>query len=142
MSQPDCFCETCGAKVVEYRHTLNQALVHALGRLYQLGGQAHINDLGLSFSTINNFQKLRYWFLVDKVQSEEGHTRSGVWRLTDRGWDFVDGVIQVPRRAWTYRGEHVRYDDERELVWFRDEHVIGSERSDDYWANAIPHFLR
>lgn len=139
MSKPECFCEACGAKVVEYRHRLNAPLVNALGKLYLAGGEAHKNDLRLTTTQYGNFQKLRYWFLVEMVRDEDGHVYSGVWRLTERGQDFVEGRITIPETVWTFRGEHLRY--EGSDVSFADVHDNGVERAEDYWANATPHFL-
>jgi len=140
MNKPDCFCETCGAKVVEYRHRFNRSLAKCLGELYLADGEAHLNDLSLTFSEKNNFQKLRYWFVVEMVPNEDGRFHSGVWRLTPRGRDFVEGRTDVPEAVWTYRAQPVRY--EGRAVSFVSAHDRGVDRAEDYWASAIPHFLR
>lgn len=140
MSKPECFCETCGAKVVEYRHRFNRHLAKGLGELYLAGGEAHLSDLSLTYAQQCNFQKLRYWFVVEMVPKEEGRYRSGMWRITERGKDFVEGRICVPQAVCTYRGEHLRY--EGKDVSFVAAHDQKAECAEDYWANAIPHFLR
>ena len=44
--------------------------------------------------TILDFQKLHYWDLVKRVEN-----KSGWWRITDRGMDFLKGRIQVEKRV-------------------------------------------
>jgi hypothetical protein len=97
------YCDCCGAKMVEYTHMLNLPLLTALLKLYNAGhGEHHLRDLNLTYSERCNFQKLRYWGLVER---REG----GRWEMTMHGRFFARGEVRVPRAVQTYRAKTVRY---------------------------------
>lgn len=139
-------CPHCGAKMVEYRHSLNAGLVTALRRLRDAGGdsgasgggEANLADLGLTRNQWDNFQKLRYFDLVEQVEVD-GRRKRGVWRVTERGRDWLDGAIRVPMRAVTYRGERVAY--EGPAVTPNDLSP-GFAHRETYAAEARPHIPR
>lgn len=91
-------CQECGAKKVIYRHQLNKGLVTGLRALYDAGGVAKLSALNLTVSQHNNFQKLRYWDLVER----DGKAR---WAVTQDGCRFVRGEIGVALVVKTYRGQ-------------------------------------
>lgn len=104
-------CEKCGAKTVEYRHNLSDFLVTALARLDEAGGgPLNIMDLDLTRNQWDNFQKLRYFDLVEQVSADDGRRKAGYWRITEHGRRFIRGEDRSPLWVWTYRGEKVRYD--------------------------------
>lgn len=111
----DRHCECCGAKMVEYRHRLNKGLCGALLKLFQAGGIAQISDLNLSKSQYCNFQKLKYWWLVEKVKHDD-ESKGGEWRLTNDGFNFIVGLIAMPEVAVSYRGERVRVEGDYKLM--------------------------
>jgi len=101
-------CEHCGAKTVEYKHGLSKSLMRAFIKFViavdcQPWGIADFSALDLTYSQGSNFQKLRYWKLIEKVGDPEG--KGGQWRLTSRGAAFAKGGIWLPIFAWTYRGD-------------------------------------
>lgn len=97
-------CPTCGAKTVEYRHRLSLGIVGALVKLYEKAGIApfQISILDLSHSQMANFQKLRYWGLVQK-SSDTGDRKGGFWAVTPLGGEFVLGKKRIREIALTYR---------------------------------------
>jgi len=101
-------CECCGAKVVTYTHRINKGLTIAMKRLYDAGRTEHLENLRLTNSQRANFQKLKYWGLVK--QSSE---RSGVWVLTDRGTNFIEGRTAVPSHVASYRATLWNYQRKR-----------------------------
>ena len=113
-------CEHCGAKVVEYEHTFNRGLRNCLGKLYKevirnnplawLGQTIRVKDLGLTTSEWTNFAKLRYWDLAEKVTGEKEKHKGGVWRLTSRGYGFVNGSCTIYERAVVCRNVVLRYE--------------------------------
>lgn len=128
-------CPHCGGKMVEYVHHLNEPLVLALRRLYVAagGGPVHLRDVALTYSQRCNFQKLRYFGLVD--QAEPGK-RTGRWRITDAGVRFLRGDAECYESVWTWRGEFARWGGER--VRLRD--VVGDyEQREEWAAEAVPH---
>lgn len=98
-------CECCGAKMVEYKHSLNSGLAIALNKLVKHGKPATLKELGLAINQFNNFQKLQYWGLVDKNEDNE-------WYATRTAGRFFEGY-QIPKSVWTYRGKFVRAGDEQ-----------------------------
>ena len=142
---PD-LCPTCGAKIVRYRHTMNKALVTGLATLAAAGGEASLADLGLTRNQVDNFQKLRYWGLVEKVHREDGTRVAGVWRVTREGYAFLSGR-RVYRAVWTYRGEFECADDEdgfrvptvaaRDVSPFYVQRAEYAERARPEFASAV-----
>jgi len=131
------FCDCCGAKIVEYKHTFNKALATGLCKLYESGGgPINLKDLSLTRNQWDNFQKLRYWGLVRKYYREDGTRADGVWEITEKGLEFIFG-ISVTKSVWTYRGEPVRF--EGDTCYFSDLHDPVYERRESYAINSIPH---
>lgn len=102
-------CPHCGAKIVEYRHALNTPLIRALAKLYQHGDAVNLRELNLDRNEWDNFQKLKYWGLVYQVEVE-GKRKKGVWWLTLRGVEFIEGRLRIPKSVWTYRGRRKRFE--------------------------------
>lgn len=129
-------CPHCGAKMMEYRHRLNEPLIVSLAKLRRAGGgPLNIKVLGLTHSQWDNFQKLRYFDLVRQVWVD-GSRKRGVWEITNHGRAFLDGREPSYRSVWTYRGQRVRWDDE--LVYVGA--VVGGYQLREEWAaEAVPH---
>lgn len=111
-------CETCGAKLVEYKHGLSKGLCRSLIQVAVAfkDTKAHeIKDMGLDYNHRCNFQKLRYWRLVEKVGEQTG--KGGLWRITETGKEFIQGKISLPKFVWTYRGKVERYDGEHITIF-------------------------
>ena len=92
-------CPHCNAKMVKYRHILNKGLAICLIRLAQAGGQAKLNELELSYTQRNNFQKLQYFGLTKKNQDNRH-----VWILTPIAVSWLQEGIWIKSVVWTYRG--------------------------------------
>jgi hypothetical protein len=122
-------CECCGAKLVEYKHLLNQGLVQALHQLSLSKEPIPLTDLALSRNQWTNFQKLRYWGLVAKEVTSDGYG-TGKWFVTVIGRDFIEGNTPMPKNAWTFRGETIRIDGDK--VWFQDSFNDNYRKRKDY----------
>lgn len=129
-------CDHCGAKTVEYHHALSIPLILGLRRLYNAGGgPINLRELNMPWSMRDNFQKLRYFGLVEKTYSE-GKRLNGVWHITPKGIDFIEGKSLCAAGVWTYRGQTERVD--AELIHFKD--VVGDYKQREEWAaEAVPH---
>jgi len=125
-------CECCGAKNVEYRHGLTASLVKALEIFIEKNEYGlSLEESGLSHTQICNFQKLRYWGLIDRIPY------SSEWYVTDSGVDFINGVSYCRRHVWTYRGEFVRFEGEFGKI----TDVYGGWKTRvEYAQEAVPHF--
>jgi len=104
-------CSECGAKMVQYTHSLKSgSLVRILikfsktleGINTDMANPAHY---GFTTNEYNNFQKLRYWEVI------EPGTITGKWRITVKGRLFLSNVLSLPVEAVTYHGKVVRFQD-------------------------------
>ena len=133
------YCECCGAKLVEYKHSLSKSLLRALVIFMQDSGGAwmQLKDTRLSHNQRCNFPKLRYWGIIDKVTDPDG---KGVnWAITKAGWAFLEGRHAVCKHAWTFRGEWIRGEGEALKI---DEITGGWKYRPEYAAEALPHVPR
>lgn len=114
-------CPVCSRKTVDHRHTLSDTLIDGLLRLYHAGrGPERISELLSGRSTLDNFQKLRYWDLVAQTKGPDGKRSNGYWETTDLGDRFCRGEVQLPLRLWTYQGEFVEFDANAKLVGIQE----------------------
>jgi len=130
-------CAYCGASLKKYWHRLTPGLVGTLVKFRSAVVRKNRNSLhvpeeiDLTKSEYNNFQKLRFHALVAKAR-ENGERKTGYWLLTKRGASFLKGEIDVPVAVQTYRNMVVERAEQR--VFVKD--VIGKtpyfETIDDF----------
>ena len=125
-------CPVCNAKTVKYKHTLNVPLIKGLEAIARSGRDpVKISELNMSKQQWTNFQKLRYFDLVEQYYDEEDGKRiGGEWIITQRGVDFIKGDIAIYQKVWTYRG--VRLDYAGEEVSVHD--IIEDYQFREEWA--------
>ena len=131
-------CPHCGAKMVEYKHNFSKALAVGLYRLYKENRPVNIKHLGLTRNQWDNFQKLRYWNLVQKAIDPEGKRIGGCWSITPFGVDFIERGLPIKKHVWTYRGETVRF--EGDTCFFHDVHPVEYKQRPEYAEEAVSHF--
>ncbi len=138
MTEASKFCEHCGAKTVEYKHTFSESLAVGLFKLYSAGGgPINLKDLSLTRNQWDNFQKLRYWQLVGQSYRKDGTRMSGYWHITSVGKIFIESGYGVYKSVWTYRGDPVRF--EGDTIFFNDIHSPVYMKREDYSNTAVPH---
>jgi hypothetical protein len=127
--------------MVEYRHSISLPLCQGLLALASSKHTKPVNIkcLGLTRNQWDNFQKLRYWGLVEKGCVDGKHI-AGTWIVTKRGYDFLAGKTKLSKSVWTYRGETVRYEGETVHV---DEILDSTEfrkykQREEYAMEALP----
>jgi len=127
-------CPHCGAKMMEYRHSLSKSLIRALFKFWKvsLGAPLNLKEVGLTRNEWDNFQKLRYFGLVEQSENK----KSGVWRVTSSGEKFLFGETNSHKTAVTYRGEWVRW--EGPVINFQEATGYYHTR-EEYAQNATPH---
>ena len=133
----DGICETCGAKVVEYKHGLSKGLLRTLYKMavaQQTRSPVSMSEVDLTYSQRCNAQKLRYWRLIVKAGDPE--SKGGDWYVTDRGRRFLRGEFPLPHYAWTYRAETVRFEGPQKYI---DEVTDGWKWRPDYARESLPH---
>lgn len=109
-------CPVCAQRVKDYDRTLNVPMVETeiwLVRLHPIFGRfLHIPTEAPSESIGNReYGRLHNWGLAKKLADESAadanphepkQTTSGKWRPTQKGIDFVDGLIKVPKQLFFY----------------------------------------
>jgi hypothetical protein len=132
MKKPIKVCECCGARLIEYSHKLNKGMIDSLKKLSeQPNTTANISKIGLTHNQIANFQKLKYWSLVEKG------TTSGVWSLSLCGKHFLWNGMEVPERVITFRDKVVgRSDKNISLPVVNDRKYM---RKEDYLSEGSIH---
>ena len=88
-------CPYCGQDILKHKHPFSRSLANILIRATQKFGPKepfHLqHDLFLTKSEYNNFQKLRYWGLVEKARDGQGKRRGGYWSLTWKALELLNG---------------------------------------------------
>lgn len=124
-------CSCCGRKLVDYKHNLNQLLIRDLEMLYKAGGVSSLKNLSdlfeMTLSESNNFQKLRYFGLVEKVEP-------GVYGITELGKGFIEGRMSAPSFVITRNaivledGPHIFKDGVEDYVQTKEDYQEQAER--------------
>jgi len=118
---------------------MNAQMATALCKLAEAGGRANLNELGLTRNQWDNFQKMRYFDLVEYGYKDDGSRDSGVWCITEpRGYKFLAGKIMIPKRVETYRGQRVKYI-KTEYCSIISLSVEKWKQKGDYNADSTPH---
>lgn len=100
------YCPHCHQAVMKHKQSLSAALVRILVKVYVLHGVMrpfHLQrDCDLTVNQYANFQKLKYWKLVEKVLG-----RAGCWQVTILGGAFYMNQQAVPKFLWTFNNKAV-----------------------------------
>jgi hypothetical protein len=113
------YCPVCRKWVRRYWHRLNASMARGLAWLVLAArrdevvdddGWVHVPTHGPRWLVrTNQHATLRLWGLAERRAVEDGTSVkcSGRWRPTERGFAFVDGLVEVEDRVLTYNGEVV-----------------------------------
>lgn len=110
-----CICPLCKGKVKRYARPLHASMAASLIRLYrQYGKEWGQLDPVLNRRLYADNAKLRWWGLLEPQEGEreDGSKRIGVWRVTDKGEQFVLGRVRVQRRALVYKNALLSFEGE------------------------------
>ena len=130
-------CPHCGAKMVEYKHTLSKGLVRAFTKVVlhaAPGMKFSIADVDLSYSERGNLPKLKHWGLIKKADVNKD--KGGDWLITNLGLNFAAGRVALEKTVWTYRDHVKRF--EGEHVYISDI-ITGWKYRPQYAREAQPH---
>ena len=117
-------CPYCSQYMKRYKRKLNSGMAYILIKVYKMipdlnypGGYFHINDIvkktGMNPNT-SEFQKLRFWgFTEPKSMNKDDKKTRGFYKLTEKGKNFVENRIEVPRHIFLYNGEFLGFSDEK-----------------------------
>jgi len=120
-------CKCCGAKMVEYTHTFSRGLARSLWLMAGHASGVDISTLKMTHTMLANFQKLRYWGLVERVNKDS--EKGGEWKITELGSKFVKGDTVIFKKVTTYRanvkafsGEQITFDEVSDGWLYRSEY--------------------
>jgi len=109
-------CPACEQPAKLYKRSINSTMAKALVVAYQTMGREWFHNPTLSAqvdsrSSDKGMSKLRFWGLVEEeIDARPDGGRSGWWRITAKGEEFLRGVDSVPKRAVTYANRFVRFE--------------------------------
>jgi len=115
-------CPLTGKAIRIYRHGLHQSQVNTLRRLRNRSDKLRQTYLPLEVFTAardGNLAKMVHWGLVEPLQKSaayEGEQVGGMWRITPRGRDWLDGKIRVPRQVAILLGKCIGYVNALDLI--------------------------
>jgi hypothetical protein len=124
-------CPHCGAKMNEYKFSFNKGLRSCLWKMIEARGDDHgvpIREIGLTSSEWTNFQKLRYWNLIEHVDNAESRHKGGWWKLSQTAIAFIEGRIKIPAQVIMYRNKVKSF--EGQSISFADFHPGYDHRKD------------
>lgn len=108
-------CPTCGRRIIETPHGLNQTIIHGLWRLHNAGGRSRLDKLNLTNSQFTNFQKTQYFGLAIRAKDAEGKINNE-WILTNAGLEFLAGRRQMPKQVFVFNGKVSRVSTEKVYI--------------------------
>ncbi|WP_179475358.1 hypothetical protein [Mycolicibacterium vinylchloridicum] len=105
-------CPVCDQHVQLYYRKLNAQMASVAIAMYRVAGGDWVHIPSLQMLRADE-TKLRYWGLIEARPDDErddGSPRTGWWRLTWDGIQFVLGNLRVQNAAVVFNGECLRLD--------------------------------
>lgn len=105
-------CPLCRRHVQVYKRQVNAGMARSLITIYrrgleQEGGWVHLPTQVPARSREEG--KLAYWGLLEEAtEPRPDGGRAGWWRVTDKGSDFIHGLITIERYAYVYNDRVMR----------------------------------
>ena len=106
-------CPVCDQHAQQYRRKLNSGMALALVTMYQRAGRNWCHKptvLAGVGSSARDESLLRFWGLIEERHKTQPQGRTGWWRVTAKGEQFIAGHITVPRYVWVYAGTFLGFD--------------------------------
>jgi hypothetical protein len=118
-------CPCCKQNVKIYWRNIFASMVNALIKLLQNNGKNEFVHWQIYSSGSGDFAKLRYWGLIEEEKTTRPDGGSaGFWKITNKGVNFLEGNVSIPKYAVVYNGELLCLDD-KETVTIKD--IIGEQ---------------
>lgn len=123
-------CPCCKQLVKVYKRLINKGMVADLSALHILSAPdeyMHINDFTRPHSN-REIGNLKWWGLVERMPSDNRDKKSsGMYRITQKGRDFIQGKVMVRKYALVYNSECLGFDGGMVLVTDCDKNFSYSE---------------
>lgn len=125
-------CPHCSQPIMEHKHTFSNAIAElflAVAMSYGEEQPFHLQrDISLTKNQYNNFQKLKYWGVIEK-HFEDGARRGGYWHLTEKARDVLNGE-PVPKWVKTFNNRVVEKSEQEIFL----TQAVGSYDIPETWA--------
>ena len=116
-------CPCCKQMVKLYKRKITGVTAAGLTILYRnnkrVGFMQYVSvpEL-LTDKKYTDVTKLYYWDLIEPLRSsrEDGSKRVGMWRMTQKGIDFVEGKIAVDKNVFVYNNKVYRRSEEKATI--------------------------
>ncbi len=118
-----CKCPVCNQNVRLQKYTINSEMAKCLIDLYKLNKKEpdrvwfHVaKDIKIGISVSGAFAKMRHWGLIEQLTQKNNLTAkktSGMWRITDKGMDFVLNRISIPKFIKVYNQTFYGFEEEK-----------------------------
>lgn len=117
-------CVLCTQLAKVYYRSLGASMAYVLcllDRETAPGEWVHVQNLlgkkqlPSAVAASGDYAKLRYWGFIEAQdrEREDGSSRNGFWRITDKGRSFARGETRTPSRAVVYADKFLRLDDKK-----------------------------
>lgn len=116
-------CPCCDRYGKIYSRLLSSSMAYALILIYKafrtrtdwLHVPEYLTEMAVTGATTRggDYAKLVFWGLLEPKTDEvraDGSPRTGFFKITDRGRQFVDGKLRVVNHAVTYGGRLIRFE--------------------------------
>ena len=118
-----CKCPVCNQNVRLQKYTINSEMAKCLIDLYKLNKKHpekiwfHVaSDIKISIKVSGAFAKMRHWGLIEQLPKDSSITvkrTSGMWRITDKGIDFVLNRIKIEKFIKVYNQTFFGFEEEK-----------------------------
>jgi len=110
-------CPCCEQFAKVYRRKITSHTAMVLIAMWRKGGTDWVSLPALGMGHADE-AKARYWGLIEAKPDEvrdDGSSRTGWWRLTDRGRRFVLNLTSIPKYVRIYDGRALSMDDSQQI---------------------------
>lgn len=111
-------CPCCDRIAKEYHYTIGHGQAQAVITLYKLtrmlkpeDGYIHVHNEFARYFKLNcntlSYHRLQYWELIEPMHTNDNPDKrtSGMWKITRKGIEFVEGRTTVPSEITVYGGK-------------------------------------
>lgn len=107
-------CLACGQTVKVYRRNLNGPMAQILCLIYKYFANPnhqewlHVDEYLKKFQiNCRYYSLLQHWGLIEGMPGErnDGSRRTGYWRITRKGKEFVEGITRVPVAFYMFNSD-------------------------------------
>lgn len=100
------YCSHCSQKIMVYRRNIRKGMIYGLIELWKKG-ECKSSELNIPIGINADFSKLRFWGLIYKPS-----LKREVWAITNKGKDFLTGLIEIPKYVFIFNNNVERYSSE------------------------------